>query len=830
MEHIEQSDTFRRVYQFASETNHCVFLTGKAGTGKTTLLKYIRDNCFKQISVLAPTGVAAINAGGSTIHSFFQLPFTPFLPPDNKTYPSEQSKQLLSTIKLNNTRRNVMRQLDLLIIDEISMVRCDILDAIDVVLRSVRRRHDLPFGGVQVIMVGDMYQLPPVVRDNEWDILKEKYKSPFFFDSHVVNEVHPIYIELEKIYRQEEPVFIDLLNKVRNNLVDDASVDMLNARLKYEDHGNEAIILTTHNYMADNINTKELEKLPSKQLIYEAKVEGTFPEKSYPAEAQLKLKKGARVMFIKNDPGKRFFNGKTGYVKELDNDTIKVACEGEEFAINISPETWDNIQYTLDKGTSKIAEETLGTFKQFPLRLAWAITIHKSQGLTFDKVVIDAAKAFSSGQVYVALSRCRSLEGIILRSRINKNSLSNDEKIVSFAASKTPDDHVTHFLDDGKRNYIKNILLDIFSMKELDADIRFVERKIHELQKQFVNPDLAWITGLSGAVTNLGEISKKFGNELVVLLNDRQPGVQEKLEERIRKASAYFIEKLERIKEMLLLCPWVSESLVAAKEITLLLDDIYAALSFKIYILACGKEHFDLQEYTKYRQLYRPTEYKFKIYAAEKKQSDTSGTTHPALYAALQQLRDQICNEEGKPIYMVANRNTLMEMCSGLPTDKNGLMKISGFGKIKAETIGPRFLELINDYMDQNGLVSQMELDVIKRVRKPAAEKKVKVVKPDTQLLSFELFKKGKTVEEIAALRTLAVSTIQSHLVHFIETGELPMETLLSPDKIDELKEVMKKFPDVKLLTELKQQCNENISYHDIRCFLAEEGRMKNEE
>ena len=439
------------IFQFAADSlnysNRSVFLTGKAGTGKTTFLKYIRQNTNKQTAVVAPTGVAAINAGGVTIHSLFQIPFTPYIPaPQGFTRNSGlmDRNSLLGHIRMNRERREMLQKLELLIIDEISMVRCDVLDAVDAVLRSARSRHNEPFGGIQVLYIGDMFQLPPVASDTEWNILSQYYRSPYFFDSRVVHEQPPVYIELDKIYRQNEQQFINVLNKVRNNAMDKAGFDLLESRFDpwfEQDKDDKYIVLTTHNYKADAINVEEMKRLKASSRTYQATIDGDFNDKSYPADALLQLKEGAQVMFIKNDPDKRYFNGKIGVVTRLEDSAVFVQCKGENEEIEVKPERWDNIRYSLNNEEATLGH-VIGYFKQLPLRLAWAITIHKSQGLTFEKAVIDAGAAFAAGQVYVALSRCTSLQGIILRSPIINSALFTDERINRFAKNKNSTDQL----------------------------------------------------------------------------------------------------------------------------------------------------------------------------------------------------------------------------------------------------------------------------------------------------------------------------------------------------------------------------------------------------
>ena len=417
-------------------TDAHIFLTGKAGTGKTTFLKNLPLKTYKRMVVVAPTGVAAINAGGQTIHSFFQLPFGPQLP-ENALGKGYNAKSLAAQYqKLNKKKINLMRSLDLLIIDEISMVRADVLDAIDAVLRRVRRSQK-PFGGLQLLMIGDVHQLAPVAKPEEWDVLSPYYDTPYFFGSQVLKKAPYVCVELEHIYRQHDDDFISLLNKVRNNQMDADCVRVLNSRFKpgFVPNDEEGYItLTTHNYQADQINESKLAAIKEKTLTFKADVHGTFPENTYPTKEELELKIGAQVMFVKNDPApeKAFFNGKIGRLVGYDEKegTVTVLSDGER--ITVPKLKWQNMEYTINADNQDIEEKEIGSFTQIPLRLAWAVTIHKSQGLTFDKVIVDAGQAFAHGQVYVALSRCTSLEGLVLKTRITSNALVNDFSVNRF--------------------------------------------------------------------------------------------------------------------------------------------------------------------------------------------------------------------------------------------------------------------------------------------------------------------------------------------------------------------------------------------------------------
>lgn len=450
---------FFNAVEFVEKTDKILFLTGKAGTGKTTFLKYIRRITNKNTVVLAPTGVAAINAGGVTINSFFQIPFGPFIPEDSRlrTYTFGDDKQsIYNTFKYNADKLQIIKNLDLLIIDEISMVRCDTLDVIDRILKVFRKKLYLPFGGVQVILIGDPFQLPPIAESEQWEILSQFYRTTFFFSSKIIEANKPLYIELKKIYRQNEIEFIDLLNKVRiNNLAQD-DFKLLNSKYNPNfSHSDDYIILATHNRKVNETNLNKLNQLNSSLFTYEAVITGVFPDSNKPTEESLKLKEGAQIMFVKNDVGeiKKYYNGKLGKIKSLTEDTITVNFDDED-EIEIERTVWENITYKYNAEKRKIEQEVIGTFEQFPIRLAWSITVHKSQGLTFDKVIADLDSAFSSGQVYVALSRCTSMNGLVLKSKIHPHSIKTDENVIEFAKSETPTTLINDELISGKADYL----------------------------------------------------------------------------------------------------------------------------------------------------------------------------------------------------------------------------------------------------------------------------------------------------------------------------------------------------------------------------------------
>lgn len=555
-----QTDTTNTIFQqavaFVTQTNKPLFLTGKAGTGKTTFLRYIRENCYKKLAIVAPTGVAAINAGGTTIHSFFQLPIGMYIPGQPEEWGGGDSyvynkNQLLGRLRLNRQKRELMRQIDLLVIDEVSMVRADLLDAVDVVLRSVRQRTDIPFGGVQMLYVGDLFQLPPVVRENEKELFHTAYKSAFFFDASVMREQPPVYLELKKIYRQRDEAFIEVLNRIRNNCCTAGDLALLHEYYKpgYSPASEEGYItLTSHNYKADAINSKQLSALPGKMYQYAARVEGEFSENAYPAPSLLALKEGAQVMFIKNDKGetRRYYNGKIGLVKRIDEkkDSVIIAFQGEPGGLELELETWSNIRYTYEAGKDEIREEEIGTFTQFPIRLAWAVTIHKSQGLTFERAVVDAGSSFAAGQVYVALSRLTSLQGLVLRSPIALHHIFTDPEVLEFSAGETSEEAVCRMLQAAEKDFVRRALADVFDWK------RMVEKTLHFIQEWSRKP----LSAKEGEMTSLNpmrqvileqqDVAAKFVTQLEKAFSASNTDYSY-LDDRMAKAAAWFTGSLE---------------------------------------------------------------------------------------------------------------------------------------------------------------------------------------------------------------------------------------------------------------------------------------------
>lgn len=825
-------DTSNTLFQLAADliNQSCrnIFLTGKAGTGKTTFLKYIRENCPKQMAVVAPTGVAAINAGGVTIHSFFQLPFSPFIPSPKGFSRNDNTvsrHNLISRLRFSNEKRKVLQQLELLIIDEISMVRCDLLDALDTVLRHFRRLPYERFGGVQVLFIGDMYQLPPVVKNEEWNLLSEYYDSPYFFDSHVIKEEQPLYIEFNKIYRQSEERFINVLNQVRNNELDEDGISVLESRYRpvFKRTNNDGyIVLTTHNEQARNINTAELQRLTTSVHSYQAEIENDFPTSSYPADETLYLKEGAQVMFIRNDTadrGKRYFNGKIGIITRLEEDKIFVTCTDEDFEIGVEKEQWENIRYTLDKASQTMKEEVLGTFSQFPLRLAWAITIHKSQGLSFEKAIIDAGEAFAPGQVYVALSRCTSLDGMVLKSRLRINSILTDQRIVRFSQKISSSQTLQEELQEARKQYQQKILLSTF-------DFRIAVNHAGELKEYLLqnnssfNPEaFSWIEELQDKLNAMQETAVKFHGWIEgQFLQPVRPEENVILIERAAKASLHFVKEIDEADSLLHQSPAITDSKQHAKEFNDAAKNIFAELSAAKHLLTGFSGKVDAEAWHQRRRSFVLTVFSINAYAgASHRKIDNP---NPVLHQQLRKLRDAICEKKNFPIYLVLGSSTLDEMARYLPQSLADLRRISGFGDKKIEQYGQQFLDVVLGYCKEHNLESHIEEKTPKRERKKKEKSEVKKKKGDSHAESFRLHKEGKTVSEIAKERNLAVSTIEGHLAKFVADGSIDICDLVSKEKYGLIEAALKDF-DGTSANPVKSKLGNDVSYGEIKLVMA---------
>ena len=812
---IEHNEVFDLAFRFVTETSENIFLTGKAGTGKTTFLKYLKENCSKNIIVAAPTGVAAINAGGVTLHSLFQLPFHPFLPN------SASKSELLGKLKFNRQRQDLLRKMELLVIDEISMVRCDTMDAIDTILKSVRRKYDQPFGGVQLLCIGDLYQLPPVAKREEMYILQQYYSSEFFFDSMVIKEQMPMLIELNKIYRQKEDSFVRLLNKVRNNQMDADDFEDLHQRYfpNFRPELDEKYItLTSHNNQADQINYRELQKLSTPSFTYNAEIENDFPENMYPAEGSLVLKEGAQVMFLKNDIEKRYFNGKIGVIKSLKQDEIIVECDG--FDIYVYQETWENTRYSLDRNDGKLQQETLGTFTQFPLRLAWAITIHKSQGLTFEKVMIDAGAAFSSGQVYVALSRCTSLEGIVLLSKIPSAAIYSNESVIKGQQTLTPKGSLAERFEGARQIFTQQLLEAIFSFNETAGFIDALFAQINEHQSKLNKEAVQWISDLKKNFSAQKTVGLKFSFHVAELMK-QEPVIEKNtvLQKRINDAAKHFLPIFLSFRESVQNHPLITEHRETANVINETLTQLLHSLHTQNYFLEYCNQPFSVTSFLQHKIKFAEPRLKISCYASGKKQS-FSDVPNVELYDTLKRWRDMVCEESGAPIYMVANQNTLKEISTFLPVSKKDLMQISGFGKAKADKYGDDILETVLDYCSRNNIESNMTA----KEENPKRQRKEKPAeaKPYSNTVTFDLFKEGKSIQQIAEERKLSVTTIVSHLCVYISNGIINIDHFVSQEKQGLIKKAIA-IHGTSGIKNLKDNLPEVITYDEIRMVIAAE-------
>jgi hypothetical protein len=685
---------------YVKHTASHIFLTGKAGTGKTTFLHKLKENAAKRMIITAPTGVAAINAGGVTLHSFFQLPFGPFIPGSET---SEKSRQRL--FRFSKEKKRIIKNLDLLVIDEISMVRADLLDSVDAVLRR-HRRNEQPFGGVQLLMIGDLHQLSPVAKSDEWQLLKQYYESVYFFSCHALDQAKLITIELTHIYRQSDARFIKLLNRVRDNRIDAASIKMLNQRY-IENFSPEKdlgyITLTTHNSSADRINNSSLCALRGKETCFEAEVSGEFPENNYPTPGTLVLKVGAQVMFLRNDasPEKRYYNGKIGKIKAINGRQISIICPGEAEDIAVEAVQWENIKYKVDEENKEIQEEIIGTFKQFPLKLAWAITIHKSQGLTFDKAVIDAQTAFAQGQVYVALSRCKTFEGMVLSSPIPSRGIETDASVLHFIEKARQNRPTENRLQAAKVLYQQQLLLECF-------DFQLLHKRLNSLVRLLAgNSGLVRISGVSDmvrlremAVKHIFTVSEKFKQQLrTIFVQQCLPESDAYILERIGKASEWFQDKFclifdDLVKKFQL----ETDNKDLGKKIGNALNNLKQEIMVKLAgIKSCEKGfsplHY-LRSISKTEAAFIPETVK-KSQAPEYSESDIE---HPELFQHLKDWRSRIAKERDLARFQILHQRVLIQIVVNLPDSRTQLKKIKGVGKKTIEKYGQDILTLVADY------------------------------------------------------------------------------------------------------------------------------------
>jgi hypothetical protein len=699
----EQNYQLQLAGNFAEFTGRNIFLTGKAGTGKTTFLHNLKKVSLKRMVVVAPTGVAAINAGGVTIHSFFQLPFGPQVPGYKPDYRSADQKKYN---RFSKNKIKIIKSLDLLVIDEVSMVRADIMDGIDETLRRFRPGN-LPFGGVQMLMIGDLQQLAPVVKDNEWNVLKEYYDTAFFFSCKALQKTTYISIELNHVYRQSDSKFIELLNRVRGNQLDMDSINLLNTRYKpnFKTEEDGYISLTTHNVKAQNINESKIKKLRGNPHTFMAEITGNYSEYNYPTNSALVLKTGAQVMFVKNDPSpdKLFYNGKIGKVVSIEEDTVEVQCPGEDSAITVYPLEWQNIKYTLDEESKEISESIEGVFTQLPLKLAWAITIHKSQGLTFDKAIIDVGAAFAFGQVYVALSRCKSLEGLVLISPVNSNGIISDNTINKFTREVEENQPSREQLHDSVKQYQQELLVDLFNFHHIAQAIYYSIKLLKDHSAGLQQHHLPNFRDMLKKFNeDIARISEKFLIELRALLL-KESGTEEDpvLQERLSRASRYFATKIEEI----ILRPVHEISIDTdnrqlKKKINEALEKLLFEARYKHSCLKACFNGFVLKEYLSSRAKAAIEDVSLK---SGKKKSGFTGTKiiNQDLYDLLKAWRNAKAEELDWSVFMVLQLKSIHEIADTLPSSIKELQSVRGLGKKKLELFGMELLEIVNEYIDQ---------------------------------------------------------------------------------------------------------------------------------
>ena len=806
---METNKELELVWNFVNNTDRNIFLTGKAGTGKTTFLHKLKSESLKRMVVVAPTGVAAINAKGMTIHSFFQMPFGPIIPNIDKNQTSNFNR------KFSKTKINIIKSMDLLVIDEISMVRADLLDGIDKTLRRFKNKNKV-FGGVQLLMIGDLQQLSPVIKENEWDLLKPFYKNGFFFSSHSYQQCNAITVELKHVYRQDNQKFIKILNEIRNNSLSQASANELNKRYLPDFVPNENdgyIDLTTHNKKAEKINTIELDKLKTKKHIYTASIDGKFPEYSYPNKEVLQLKVGAQVMFVKNDsnPEKRYFNGKIGKIIFLDKNEVIVKCPNEDTNIVVTPEIWENINYTVNADTNEIIENSIGSFTQIPLRLAWSITIHKSQGLTFEKAIIDAQAAFAHGQTYVALSRCKSLEGLVLKSPIDSRQIISDSNVISFnknAAENQPDENI---LKKSKSEFQLNLISEIFDFFDFMHPVNRVLDIFYKNKTSIKgNLETSFIT-IKDSITSLLKIANSFKLQLHKLTEpETEPEINTTIQERFIKAIQYFNEQFSnQINKTYNAFNYTTDNKAVEKDLNKQLEIMEALLATKLSFFKELKDGFNTSKFLKLRAN--------AIFLTKEKSKKThknniEGIVNVALFEQLRKLRNTIAAENNVAHFQVFTQKSLFEMCETLPTTKKELLKVNGFGKVRVKKYGDAILKVIRDYFIENDIEVISESEDFEEL-KPKKKKGV------SKIISLELFKAGKTVDEIAEERGFNTETITAHLAFFIPTKEIKITDLILESHYKELKELIPTMT-FENLSDLKHQIDDKYSYTDLRLVL----------
>lgn len=757
-----ESDPSVFAAKFINQTDKSVFLTGKAGTGKTTFLQNIINITHKRAVIVAPTGIAAINAGGVTIHSQFQLPFGAFIPADTlplseqTTFSMNNRQTLKEQMRLQANRRKVLQRLELLIIDEVSMLRADLLDAIDATLRIVRNSYFTPFGGVQVLFIGDLMQLPPVVKNEEWEILKNYYKSPFFFHAHALADNPPLYIELDKIYRQSDERFIGILNNLRHNRIEAADMTILNEYYKpdYSPKPEDGYItLTTHNVKANQMNEVALTQLKGEAFTFPAAIDGEFPEQSYPLDKTLTLKIGAQVMFIKNDSSgeQRYFNGKIATVESItkaENEVeIHVVLADSNIRMKLEKHIWNNIKFVVSEKTKEIDEDVIGTFTQYPIKLAWAITVHKSQGLTFDKAVIDVGHAFAAGQIYVALSRLRSLDGLILSSKINFRGINNDTQVERYAATKPDKETVTRLLEAETLAFVKQSILKTYNFAPLNFAWRQHLESYNKSEMNSVKQKKkVWADQQFELLTPLSNFADTFVQQLRTNL-DRSTIDWHWLNARLSAARDYFAKEFtERILQLLI----HREKMNVLPKTKAYVDEL---------------SELETTMYDQFQRFHK---------AAILVKAVVEGT------------------EITKDLFVSAFN----------PQQRFALLQSA------KNTVA----------FEKNHFKEAQEDTIIFQAKPP---KQKSSSKTDTYQLTLNLAKTGKTPIEIAKERSMTLDTVYSHLTKLVQRSLIDIEKIIDTERIEEIRQVLESFEEGTGTTAIKEVLGEDFSYGEIRLVRA---------
>lgn len=695
-----ENDKLELAWRLVEDTGANVFITGKAGTGKTTFLRRLKEKSQKTIAVLAPTGIAALNAGGVTIHSFFQLSFSPYIPGIGQASGASRFS------RFSRQKIKLLRSIDTIVIDEISMVRADVLDAIDAKLRRYRN-PSLPMGGVQLVMIGDIQQLPPVVREDEWEMLSPHYRSTYFFDSQVLRSTPFETVELTKVFRQSDRRFLDILNAIRENRADTRILDSLNSRYLpgfNPPEGERYIRLMTHNYQSQRVNDEKMKGLDTDPHYFEASIEGDFPEMMYPVDKRLLLKKGAQVMFVRNDSSAdhRYYNGLIGRIIRISDDgVVYVDADNGMPPIRVEKDVWENTEYSINKDTARMTEKVVGRFYQIPLRPAWAITIHKSQGLTFDKAIVNASAAFAHGQTYVALSRCRSLEGLVLERPITSSSIICDGMVNGFSSYCSSNPTTTSRVDLLQSDFRNKQIMEITDLTAMRSALDSLHRTIqvsHGMSFPKLTQDFGRMLG--SQFQNIFDVSIRFHAQLRGLMAAGEP--DSKIQQRISAACAYFMKELSSVYSFLRSIPLEVDNKEAQRRFIDSLAAVEYEARLKDMLMSAASER--IPGISEILGIKRKVATADSIWTRQDKVSKSavaSDIENPALYDILVEWRRKKANEEGVAAFQVLGNKTLVAIANDLPADYADLLAIPGIGNKKKSDYGDEILSLVKEYVDR---------------------------------------------------------------------------------------------------------------------------------